>query len=191
MNSRLLPSVVLHAGLLLAFAAAMPAISAEWVQVRTPGEGDLYYYDRSKLFVSGEEITYWKKVIFRTPQPANGQYAASGLYRERIHCAEHSLKLISHLLYAADGRSVEYVANHEGDAAPIIPDTLGDIFEQTACSLVRQRQDERQRRMESLSPDPAKPLSDSTTKVPPQNPSTTADAASKEKSAVDEKSPLQ
>lgn len=183
MKSRLLP------GLLFAFAASMPAISAEWVQVRTPGEGDLYYYDRSKLFVSGEEITYWKKVIFRTPQPANGQYAASGLYRERIHCAEHSLKLISHLLYSADGRSIEYVANHEGDAAPIIPDTLGDIFEQTACSLVRQRQDERQRRMESLSAEPAKP--DPTTKPPQQSQPAAADAAGKEKSAADEKSPSQ
>lgn len=176
---------------LCALACPLPAISAEWVQVRTPGEGDLYYYDRSKLFISGEEITYWKKVVFRTPQPASGQYAASGLYRERIHCAEHSLKLISHLLYAADGRSVEYVANHEGDAAPIIPDTLGDIFEQTACSLVRQRQDERQRRMENAPSETPKPHADPATKPPTQTQSPSADTVSKEKSLVDEKSPPQ
>jgi len=142
---------------------AVPAMAAEWVQVRTPGDNDLYYYDRSKLFVSGEEITYWKKVVFRTPQPVNGQYAASGLYRERIHCTEHTLKLISHLLYTADGRSIEYIANHEGEAAPIIPDTLGDVFEQTACPLVRQRQDERQRRMDSL---PIKSTSETAAQLP-------------------------
>jgi hypothetical protein len=165
--------------ILLMLMTAIPAMAAEWVQVRTPGDNDLYYYDRSKLFVSGEEITYWKKVVFRTPQPVNGQYAASGLYRERIHCAEHTLKLISHLLYTTDGRSIEYIANHEGEAAPIIPDTLGDVFEQTACPLVRQRQDERQRRIDSL---PIKSTSEAAAQLP---------APSEEKILTPEKPPSQ
>lgn len=137
------------AGLILLLAAAFPASAAEWVRVPTQGEGDQYFYDRSKLFMSGDEITYWKKVTFRSPQPVKGQFAASGLYRERIHCAEHTLKLISYLLYAPDGGTIEYVAGHDGEAAPIIPDTLGDVFEKTACDLLRRKQQEEQRRKQA------------------------------------------
>lgn len=133
---------------------AIPASAAEWVRVTTLGEGDQYFYDRSKLFISGDEITYWKKVTFKSAQPVKGQFAASGLYRERIHCAEHTLKLISYLLYAADGSTIEYVAGSEGEAAPIIPDTLGDVFERTACELVRRKQEDQRRR---LAEEPKKP----------------------------------
>lgn len=127
-------------------ALTLPASAAEWVRVHTSGEGDLYFYDRSKLYINGDEITYWKKVTFRTAQPVKTQFAASGLFRERIHCAEHTLKLISYLLYAADGTTIEYVAANEDEAAPIIPDTLGDIFEKTACELVRQKHEEQRRK---------------------------------------------
>jgi len=124
----------------------LPASAAEWVRVNTIGENDQYFYDRSKLYISGDEITYWKKVSFRIAQPVKTQFAASGLFRERIHCAEHTLKLISYLLYTADGTTIEYVATNEGDAAPIIPDTLGDVFEKTACELVRQKREEQRRK---------------------------------------------
>lgn len=126
--------------------AVFPASAAEWVRLRTSGDGDMYFYDRSKLFMNGDEITYWKKVTFKAPQPIKGQLATSGLYRERIHCAEHTLKLISYVLYATDGSTIEYIANHEGDAAPIIPDTLGDVFEKTACDLVREKREELRRK---------------------------------------------
>jgi len=127
-------------------ALALPASAAEWVRVHTTGENDQYFYDRSKLYINGDEITYWKKVTFKTAQPVKSQFAASGLYRERIHCAEHTLKLISYLLYAADGTTIEYVAANEDEAAPIIPDTLGDIFEKSACALVRQKHEEQRRK---------------------------------------------
>ncbi|BCB28463.1 hypothetical protein SKTS_33490 [Sulfurimicrobium lacus] len=132
--------------LILLLTLPLPAAAAEWVRVHTSGEGDQYYYDRSKLFINGDEITYWKKAVFKAPQPVKNQFAASGLFRERIHCAEHTLKLISYLLYAADGSTIEYVAANEGDAAPIIPDTLGDIFEKTTCELVRLKHEEQRRK---------------------------------------------
>lgn len=140
--------------LFLLLTLALPASAAEWVRVHTNGEGDQYYYDRTKLYINGDEITYWKKVAFRTAQPVKNQFAASGLFRERIQCAEHTLKLISYLLYAADGSTIEYVAAHEGEAAPIIPDTLGDIFEKTACELVRQKHEEQRRKPQG---EPQKP----------------------------------
>jgi len=143
-RSRPSPVKIFCAALLLALA--LPASAAEWVRVHTAGEGDLYFYDRSKLYINGDEITYWKKVTFKTAQPVKSQFAASGLFRERIHCAEHTLKLISYLLYAADGTTIEYVAASEGEAAPIIPDTLGDMFEKSACELVRQKHEEQRRK---------------------------------------------
>ncbi len=149
------PRQFLLATLLLALT--LPVFAAEWVRVRTPGDGDQYFYDRSKLFINGDEITYWKKVIFKTPQAVKGHFAASGLYRERIHCAEHTLKLISYLLYAADGNTIEYIASHENEAAPIIPDTLGDVFEKTACDLVHQKRQEQHPREEAGKPQAATP----------------------------------
>ena len=132
--------------LIILLLLSLPATAAEWIRVRPLAEGDQYFYDRSKLYINGDEITYWKKVAFRTPVTVKGQAAVSGLYRERIHCAEHTLKLISYLLYAADGSTIEYVASHEGESAPIIPDTLGDVFEKTVCDLVRQKQEAARRK---------------------------------------------
>lgn len=128
-------------GLIILLLLSLPAAAAEWIRVRPLAEGDQYFYDRSKLYINGDEITYWKKVAFKTPVMVKNQAAVSGLYRERIHCAEHTLKLISYLLYAADGSTIEYIASHEGESAPIIPDTVGDVFEKTACELVRQKQE--------------------------------------------------
>ncbi|MBZ0091887.1 MAG: hypothetical protein K8F27_06660, partial [Sulfuricellaceae bacterium] len=129
------------AALLLALAALPSARAAAWIAVPMPPQADLYYYDRSKLFIEREEITYWKKALFRTPQPTKDGAAVSGLFRERIHCAEHTLRLISYLLTAADGRTLEYVENKEGGAAPIIPDSVGDAFEGVLCPLVKARQE--------------------------------------------------
>lgn len=128
-------------GLMILLMLSLPAAGAEWVRVHPLTEWDQYFYDRSKLYINGDEITYWKKVIFKTPVTVKGLVAASGLYRERIHCAEHTLRLISYLLYAPDGSTIEYVASHEGEAAPIIPDTVGDVFERNTCALVRQKQE--------------------------------------------------
>ena len=128
--------------LILLFSFTSSAQAAEWMAVRTDPNSDQYFYDRSKLFMGGDEITYWKKVIFRVPQPAKNQFATSGLYRERINCTEHTLRTISYLLYAGDGNVIENIPNHEGEASPIIPDTLGDLFERKVCPILWQKQEE-------------------------------------------------
>lgn len=130
--------------LLLACLAAAPsiAVAAEWVKIHSVADQSLYFYDSSKLFLNEDEITYWKKVVFITPQPFKDKLIASALYRERIHCAEHTLKMISYLLYTPAGELFEYAPTKEGDPAPIIPDSLGDVFEKNLCPLVRQKQEE-------------------------------------------------
>jgi len=137
--------------LLLIGLAAAPSvtIAAEWVKIHSVADQNLYFYDRSKLFLNDDEITYWKKVVFITPQPFKDKLIASALYRERIHCAEHTLKLISYLLYTPAGELFEYAPTKEGDPAPIIPDSLGDVFEKALCPLVRQKHEEDRQKAEA------------------------------------------
>jgi hypothetical protein len=137
--------------LLLACLSVAPSVTsaAEWVKIHTAADQSLYYYDRSKLFLNDDEITYWKKVTFVTPQPFKDKLIASGLYRERIHCAEHTLKLISYLLYTPTGELFEYAPTREGEAAPIIPDSLGDVYEKALCPLVLKKQEEARQKAEA------------------------------------------
>jgi hypothetical protein len=137
--------------LVLACLSAAPSVTsaAEWVRIHSAADQSLYYYDRSKLFLNDDEITYWKKVAFATPQPFKDKLIASGLYRERIHCAEHTLKLISYLLYTPTGELVEYAPTKEGEAAPIIPDSLGDVYEKALCPLVLKKQEEARQKAEA------------------------------------------
>lgn len=116
--------------------------AAEWVSLPNPGSGDQYFYDSSKLTIKDEEITYWKKVMFVHPQNINGKEAISGILRERLHCGEHTATLLSYLYYSATGETVQYVANNDATAIPVIPDTVGDAFERILCPLVWQKQEE-------------------------------------------------
>jgi hypothetical protein len=130
-----------QAWLVLALAT-FPVQAAEWVPLPGNGATDQYFYDNSKLVIKDEEITYWKKVVFRTPQLVKGQEAASGILRERIHCGEHTAKLLSYLYYNANGETIDYVAQDDSPAAPIIPDTVGDAFDRVLCPLVWRKQEE-------------------------------------------------
>jgi len=122
------------------------ANAADWSRMRGVPGNDQHFYDRSKLVVSGNEITYWRKIVFQSPQSVPSGLAASGLLRERIHCSEHTLKLISYLYYSADGGVLEYVDNLEKEASPIIPDTLGDLLEKNLCPQVWQKQKDASRK---------------------------------------------
>lgn len=136
--------------LLLALLSTMPAANAaEWAAIEGSAESDQFFYDKSKLFISDNEITYWKKVVFLAPRLFKDKPTASALYRERINCAEHTLKQISYLLYAPSGEPAEYVAAATGEATPIIPDSLGDIFEKSLCPLVAKHQEEKRLKEEA------------------------------------------
>ena len=125
--------------LLLAYAPF--ALATDWVRLRIRYSEDQYFYDRSKLVVDNHEVTYWKKVLFKTPRPVKTQLARSALMRERIDCREHTLRLLSFLYYDAQGAVIEYVAEAEKEAAPIIPETVGDRFEQVLCAAAKRPND--------------------------------------------------
>ena len=132
-------------GLLMLLLCCGGADAAEWAIVHTAPEGDQYFYDASRLSVSGNEITYWKKVIFRAPYSYKGKPAASALYRERIHCTEHTVKPLSYIVHGVSGAVIEHVAA-EGEAAPIVPETIGDVFEQVMCAQAALRREETARK---------------------------------------------
>lgn len=133
--------------LLLALASSA-ANAADWVPLPGAGSVDQYFYDNSKLVIKDDEITYWKKVVFKTPQQVKGQEATSGILRERIHCGEHTAKLLSYLYYGAGGETLDYVAQDESPATPVIPDTVGDAFDRVLCPLVWRKQEENRIRIE-------------------------------------------
>jgi hypothetical protein len=134
---------------LCALPLSLAAWSADWTMVPAPRAADLYYYDASKLVFDNEEVTYWKKVLFATPQPFKGQQAASALYREKLHCGQHTVKTLSYLLQGRDGSTLEYTENHDAGATPVIPDSVGDLFEQNLCALVEKHQQEARRKLEA------------------------------------------
>lgn len=126
--------------LAIALSLALPsiALAAEWERLDIPNTTDEYFFDRSKLVINGNEVTYWKKVQFMPARPVKQAWASSTLMRERIDCREHTLRLLSFVYHDAQGAVIEYVADAEKDSAPIIPDTVGDRFEQVLCALVRE-----------------------------------------------------
>lgn len=130
---------------LVLLALCLPALqahAADWTPLAAAGAVDQYFYDGSKLVIKDEEITYWKKVLFQQRQNIKGREVVSGLLRERIHCGEHTAKLVSYLYYSAAGDTVEYVPRDDSEPMPIIPDTVGDAFERALCPKVWQKQEE-------------------------------------------------
>jgi len=128
--------------LLAAMLVSGHALAAEWVPLPDAGSADQYFYDKSKLVIKDDEITYWKKVLFKTPQPVRGNDATSGILRERIHCGEHTAKLLSYLYYSASGETIDYAIQDDSAPSPIIPDTVGDAFDRVLCPLVWRKQEE-------------------------------------------------
>src|SRR5581483_6373709 len=114
----------------LALLTLLPcfAIAADWVRVPTP-DVHQHYYDRAKLVVEGDEITYWRRVVFKTPQPTKNGAARMAMYRERIDCARHTHRTLGYLLYGQDGSVMENVYTPDAAPEPIVPETLGDKFE--------------------------------------------------------------
>ena len=129
-------------GLLLLGLLSAPAYAADWTPLADAGSVDQYFYDRSKLVIKDEEITYWKKIVFNAPQNASGHGASSRLMQERMNCGEHTVTLLAHLYYSASGEAMELVKEDETEPAPIIPDSPDDAFERALCPQVWQHQEE-------------------------------------------------
>jgi hypothetical protein len=128
--------------LLAAILVSGHAFAAEWVTLPYAGSADQYFYDSSKLVIKDDEISYWKKVIYKNPQAVKDKAAVYAILRERIHCGEHSAKLMTYLYYSASGETIEYKAQDDSPATPVVPDSVGDAFERELCPMVWRKQEE-------------------------------------------------
>jgi hypothetical protein len=117
--------------------AAAPVYAAEWVRVSAI-DINQHWYDRSKIYVDGDLVTYWRRVAFHVPQPSKSGPAASAMYRERVDCRTHLNTTLGYLLYAKDQSVLDNVRTPDAPAEPIIPGTVGDQFERLMCSLAPQ-----------------------------------------------------
>ena len=107
------------------------------MRVGTPDQHQ-HSYDRGKLVIEGEQITYWRRVVFSTPQPAKAGMARMAMYRERIDCAKHTYRTLGYLLYAQDGAILDNVYTPDAQAEAVVPETVGDRFETLMCLIVEQ-----------------------------------------------------
>jgi len=127
-------------GYAFALLACVPlaAAAAEWVKVQTP-DVNQHWYDSNKLLFEGDTVTYWRRVEFRSPQRSKAGLAGSAMYRERVDCRAHTLRMLGYLLYAGNGAVIENVHTPEAAAEPVVPETLGDQYEQLMCKLAQER----------------------------------------------------
>lgn len=159
------------AALALVALLPVPLHAAEWTRITVKDQHE-HYYDRGKVTIDGESITYWRRVVFRPPQPTRNGAAGTAMYRERIDCDLHTHRTLGYLLYAPDGGVLENVYTPEAAPDPIIPETVGDRFEAAMCALVTR---ERSRNVGRRAPaDQGKPEA---TPVPAAAPRAPADQA--------------
>jgi hypothetical protein len=120
---------------LILLLAACPA-AADWVEVPVPPGADTGSYDRDKLVVDGDRVTYWRRAQFRMPRPTGEALAWSALYRQSIDCSQRTLRTLGYLLYTQDGVVIENVYVPEAVAVPIVGDTAAAAFETALCAIV-------------------------------------------------------
>jgi len=106
-----------------------------WVRIKAPGPDELWY-DREKLVLAGAEITFWRRVDFAVPQAFKSFQVSTALFREQINCDDHTMRVHAHVFRAADGAIVEQVSHVASEAAPVIPDTVGDALWRALCPIV-------------------------------------------------------
>jgi hypothetical protein len=121
----------------LALALPLGAQAASWVRAEVADEHQ-HFYDRSNLSIEGDEISYWRRVIFRAPQATASGAARMAMYRERIDCRARTFRILGYLLYGQDGSVLENVYTPQAHPEPIAPATVGERFETLMCAFVEQ-----------------------------------------------------
>lgn len=121
---------------LILVLAAGPAAAADWVEVPVPPGADTGSYDRDKLVVDGDRVTYWHRAQFRMPRPTGEALAWSALFRQSIDCSQRTLRTLGYLLYTQDGAVIKNVYVPEAVAVPIVGDTAAAAFETALCVIV-------------------------------------------------------
>lgn len=110
------------------------AAAADWLRVPANG-ADQHFYDRTKVSITSDEVTYWRKVVFERPVRTRGGAVRMAVYRERVSCRDHTVRTLAWQLMAEEGALVESSSQPEAEAAPVVPETVGDRFLEVMCTL--------------------------------------------------------
>jgi len=106
------------AAALLMLSGIATVHAAEWVRVSTI-DVNQHWYDRGKIYVDGDLVTYWRRVTFRAPQRSKAGMVSSAMYRERVNCRTHQTTTLGYLLYTADQAVLENVHTADAAAEPV------------------------------------------------------------------------
>lgn len=115
-----------------------PAQAADWARVPAAG-ADAHYFDRSKLVIAGDSVTYWRKVVFANPVAVRSGMATQAIYQEQIDCRQHTIRSLAWQLFAAEGAMLDTATTADAEAQAIVPETIGDRFQSAMCELVEVR----------------------------------------------------
>ncbi|WP_137936649.1 surface-adhesin E family protein [Chitinivorax sp. B] len=118
----------------------LPALSwgADWQALRL-NDSHLHSIDQSKVLIDSTYITYWRKVVFSSPQTIRQGVVSSGLFRERIDCAQHTLLTLNWMLFDRVGLQVDHAGSADKEASLIVPDSLADQLETVLCRMIGQK----------------------------------------------------
>jgi hypothetical protein len=122
--------------LLTLWLAALPAQASDWLDIGARGP-DRMYYDLAKLHIAGQVVTYWRRVDYRMPMPTADGLAYSGLYRERIDCAQRTLASLGYLLYGDDRKVIANVYLPNAPGVTIVPESIAEQFARSLCPIVQ------------------------------------------------------
>lgn len=65
-------------------------VLAEWTEFSTKSNGDVYYFDNSRVEKQGSEITVWTRVRYKSPIMAASSYQSI----LRLDCSENSETIV-------------------------------------------------------------------------------------------------
>lgn len=68
---------------------------AEWIEFTVRPNGDVFFYDDSRLEVVGDEISVWTRVRYKTSVMAASSYES----HVRLHCSEKSKIVLQNTFY--------------------------------------------------------------------------------------------
>jgi len=71
-------------------------VMAEWVEYTTRSNGDMYYYDDSRVEINGNQISVWSRIRFKTSVMAASSYESFLL----LDCSENSETILQSTFYS-------------------------------------------------------------------------------------------
>lgn len=121
-------------GLFPLFLFPSLGMGTTWVILRGPDKDVQHAYDRDRLRIEGQNITFWRRIRFKKPQSSEFGEVGRGIYQERIDCQNQTLQTLFVGLYDAQRRPIlERSMAEATQSAIILPESIGELFQTILC----------------------------------------------------------